>query len=366
MNDIVMTLDAGGTNFVFSAYQNAKEIIEHVHLKTPKKEDGAVLDDVLNTIVKGFRMVEERLPGKPMAISFSFPGPAEYELGIIGDLQNLPLFRGGVALGPMLQNIFGIPVFINNDGDLFAYGEAMGGFLQHINQKLEAVGSPKRFKNLLGVTFGSGFGGGIVTDGKIYPGDNSAQGEINRFCDKFNTNFSIEESTSIKAIKRMYREFSGSHDDSLEPKDIFDIAEGNKPGNVMAAKTTFKKFAEAAGMALANAASLTDGLIVIGGGLANAYPIFLNDLVAEMNKPFHTNAGEDITRMEVSVFNLEDEEDMKKFLKGDIRTVKVPFSDKTITYDPLKRIGVGVTRLGTENAISLGAYYYAVNRLNLE
>ena len=119
-------------------------------------------------------------------------------------------------------------------------------------------------------------------------------------------------------------------------------------------------------MALANAASLTDGLIVIGGGLANAYPIFLNDLVAEMNKPFHTNAGEDITRMEVSVFNLEDEEDMKKFLKGDIRTVKVPFSDKTITYDPLKRIGVGVTRLGTENAISLGAYYYAVNRLNLE
>ena len=95
-----------------------------------------------------------------------------------------------------------------------------------------------------------------------------------------------------------------------------------------------------------------------------------------MNKPFHTNAGEDITRMEVSVFNLEDEEDMKKFLKGDIRTVKVPFSDKTITYDfyaittepeseILKQI-VGVTRLGTENAISLGAYYYAVNRLNLE
>jgi glucokinase len=50
-------------------------------------------------------------------------------LGIIGDLENLPTFKGGVALGPMLEEIFNIPVFINNDGDLFAYGEAIAGLL---------------------------------------------------------------------------------------------------------------------------------------------------------------------------------------------------------------------------------------------
>ena len=62
--------------------------------------------------------------GKPVAISFAFPGPADYPNGIIGGyLPNFPSFREGVALGPFLEYKFGIPVFINNDGDLFAYGE---------------------------------------------------------------------------------------------------------------------------------------------------------------------------------------------------------------------------------------------------
>ena len=52
--------------------------------------------------------------------SFAFPGPADYPAGIIGDLAEYPAFRGGVALGPMLAERFGLPTFINNDGDLFA------------------------------------------------------------------------------------------------------------------------------------------------------------------------------------------------------------------------------------------------------
>ena len=42
----------------------------------------------------------------------------------------------------MLEEKFGIPVFINNDGDLFAYGEAIAGLLPFINSKLEEAGSP--------------------------------------------------------------------------------------------------------------------------------------------------------------------------------------------------------------------------------
>ena len=68
-------------------------------------------------------------PQPPVAISFAFPGPADYPAGIIGDMSNMPAFRGGVALGPILEDQFGIPVFINNDGDLFVYGEAIAGFL---------------------------------------------------------------------------------------------------------------------------------------------------------------------------------------------------------------------------------------------
>ena len=96
---IVMTLDAGGTNFVFSAVRSAEEIVDPITLSA--KADS--LDGVLRTIIEGFRHVGNKLKAKASAICFAFPGPADYENGIIGDLQNLPYFRGGVALGPMLQ-----------------------------------------------------------------------------------------------------------------------------------------------------------------------------------------------------------------------------------------------------------------------
>ena len=78
----------------------------------------------------------------------------------------------------MLEEKFGIPVFINNDGDLFVYGEAIAGFLPYVNGLLEKAGSPKRYKNLFGVTLGTGFGGGIVRDGELFIGDNSMAGEV--------------------------------------------------------------------------------------------------------------------------------------------------------------------------------------------
>ena len=133
---VVMTLDAGGTNFVFSAVKGAKEIIEPVRLASNAND----LKLCLETIIMGFESVKNKLNEVPVAISFAFPGPADYVNGIIGDLGNLPAFRGGVALGPMLKQHFNMPVFINNDGDLFAYGEAIFGMLPALNHQLAHLG----------------------------------------------------------------------------------------------------------------------------------------------------------------------------------------------------------------------------------
>ncbi|MFA6004062.1 MAG: ROK family protein, partial [Elusimicrobiota bacterium] len=152
---VVMTLDAGGTNMVFSAMQGDKPAVKPITL--PSQADN--LEACLGVIVQGFTEVKKQLQPAPVAISFAFPGPADYPAGIIGDLGNLPAFRGGVALGPMLQDKFKIPVFINNDGDLFVYGEAIAGFLPHVNAQLKKAGSPKQYQNLFGITLGTGFGG---------------------------------------------------------------------------------------------------------------------------------------------------------------------------------------------------------------
>ena len=127
---VVMTLDAGGTNFRFSAMRGGVAVTETV----ARPSSGHDLELCLGTIVEGFSSVKAKCPEAPVAISFAFPGPADYPAGIIGDLRNLTGFRGGVALGPMLEERFQIPVFINNDGDLFAYGEAIAGLLPHADQ----------------------------------------------------------------------------------------------------------------------------------------------------------------------------------------------------------------------------------------
>ncbi|MDE5636865.1 MAG: ROK family protein, partial [Alistipes sp.] len=146
---IVVTLDAGGTNFVFGAMQANEFIVEPLTVPSNAHD----LDLCLRTMVDGFRQIISRLDEQPTAISFAFPGPADYPNGIIGGyLPNFPSFRDGVALGPFLEMTFGIPVFINNDGDLFAYGEALGGALPEVNARLEKAGSPKRYHNLLGYT----------------------------------------------------------------------------------------------------------------------------------------------------------------------------------------------------------------------
>ncbi|MGE5424246.1 MAG: ROK family protein [Syntrophothermus sp.] len=359
---IVLTLDAGGTNLRFSAVQAEKEMFEPVIFSS--RSDS--LESLLGMITAGFKMVESKLPAKPVAISFSFPGPADYTSGVIGDLQNLPLFRNGVALGPMLEEIFGIPVYINNDGDLFTYGEAISGLLPKINHKLEEAGNPKRYKNLLGVTFGTGFGGGIVTGASLFPGDNSAAGEINRMRNKLYSNFDVEDSVSIRGVKREYARFAKiDFADAPEPEDIFKIGTGEKEGNREAALKSFETFAIAAGNTIADAVTLVDGLVVIGGGLSGAHSLFLSRLVQEMNAPFETVAGEPLPRMEISAFNLEDPEDLGRFVKKTAREIPVPFSSKKVLYDPEKKTGVGVSVLGTSNAVNIGAYAFALHQLDL-
>lgn len=360
-NRIVMTLDAGGTNFVFSAVQAEQEIIDPIIIPA----DGEKLEIVLDKIIQGFTEVKAKLKKAPVAISFCFPGPAEYELGIIGDLENLPTFRGGVALGPMLEEKFGIPVFINNDGDLFAYGEAIAGLLPDINNRISSSKSPKNYQNLLGVTFGTGYGGGIVSRGQLFLGDNSAQGEINRMRNKLHTNATVEENVSIRGIKRTYsREVGISQETCPEPRDIFEIGMGTRPGNKDAAILAFHRMAEVAGDSIANAITLIDGLVVIGGGLSGAYPLYLQRLVDEMNSNFTTMVGTAVDRMEIKAFNLEDENEFARFYDGDTREIKVPFSTTRIQYDPMKRIGVGISRLGTSKAVSIGAYAFALHTLD--
>ncbi|MBM4104239.1 MAG: ROK family protein [Planctomycetes bacterium] len=358
---IVLTLDAGGTNFVFSAMQGMKEVVVPVRLPA----NGDNLEKSLDSMVQGFSQVTRQLKSSPTAISFAFPGPADYPNGIIDNMGNLRAYGGGVALGSFLEEKFQMPVFINNDGDLFVYGEAIGGFLPKVNQLLKDAGSPKRYNKLFGITLGTGFGGGLVADGQLYLGDNSAAGEIWITRNKRHPKCFAEEGVSIRAVRGSYARIAGIDVvDAPEPKDIYEIGTGQRNGNKDAALQAFAEMGEVIGDALANSITLLDGLIVIGGGLSAAYRLFIESVLSEMNGTIESYAGEKLPRIVQKCFDLENPDHQKQFIQGKVREIPVPGTQKTMKYDSMKRLGIGRAVLDTSQAVSVGAYAYALNELD--
>ena len=360
-NRIVITLDAGGTNFVFGAIRANEFIIAPITL--PSLSDH--LETCLGNLEKGFQMVMDRLPEKPVAISFAFPGPADYPKGIIGgELPNFPSFRDGVALGDFSKEKFNLPVFINNDGDLYAYGEALAGILPEVNERLAQAGSEKRYKNLIGYTFGTGFGCGIALNGRLHLGDNSCGAETWCMRNYLMPECIVEEGVSIRAVKRIYGELTNNPDHGLEPKDICMIADGEMPGDQQAAVRTFEMLGQVAGDAMANAVTLIDGLIAIGGGLTGASKYFLPALLRQMNGTIKGTNGQVFNRTPLKVYNLDDEQQFAEFAKGKAKEIVVPGTLRTVTFDPERRIGIAISKLGASRAISLGAYAFALSKID--
>ncbi len=355
---IVMTLDAGGTHFVFSAIRDSRECVPPI----THPSHGHDLKRCLQTILQGFEETRRVLDTVPAAISFAFPGPADYAGGIIGDLGNLPAFRGGVPLGPMLEDHFGLPVFINNDGDLFAYGEAMHGFLPELNRRLEAAGSRRRFRNLVGVTLGTGFGGGLVGRHEPYLGDNGAGAEVWLLRNSLNPGSFSEENISARAVVREYMGLAGGDENGMTPLQVYQVATGHLPGNRQAATESFDRLGQALGDALGDVITLCDAPVVIGGGLAGAWELFAPAMIRKLNGSLRSLGGQAVPRLEVQVVDLEDPLGFGRLAEETSRLVRVPFSDRTVTYDPVKKVGLGRSRLGASKAIALGAYAFALHK----
>jgi len=216
---------------------------------------------------------------------------------------------------------------------------------------------------LLGVTLGTGFGAGVVIDGELLRGDNAAGGYVWCLRNKKYPEYIVEESVSIRAVMRVYAERSGDAG-ARTPKEIFEIAEGIRPGNREAAIAAFEELGEMAGDALASAITLIDGLIVIGGGLSGASKYILPVLLKEMNAQTGMMDGARFGRLQKEVYDLDDEKSFAGFARGEAVEVLVPGTNRKVGYDPCKRIGVTFSKQGANRSIAMGAYVFALNHLS--
>jgi len=359
LNKTILTLDAGGTNLVFSAIQNNKIITEADVLPSNPNN----LEKCIATIINGFKLQISKIKEAPTAISFAFPGPANYEKGIIGDLPNFPAFTGGVPLGAILENHFNLPVFINNDGNLFAYGEALAGVLPEINQQLIQNNSTKQYKSLIGITLGTGIGGGLIFNKQLITGDNSSAAEIWLTGNRHTPTENAEKGASTQFIINNYSLLSKTKNDKLMPFDVYRIAKGEQKGDQVAAKNTYESFGRNLGEIIANLITTFDGLVVIGGGITGARDLYLPSLMNELKGSFGYNNIKTQKRLIQEVYNYDDIIERKSFLNQTSQSLRIPNSDKLIDYDPIPKTAVIHSSIGASSAICLGAYQFAINKI---
>ncbi len=78
----------------------------------------------------------------------------------------------------------------------------------------------------------------------------------------------------------------------------------------------------------------------------------------------HTVKGEELDRLQMKPFDLDDDDEFAQFAHGAARLIKVYGTEKTVVYDPMKATGVAISKLGASKAISIGAYSFALSMLD--
>ena len=89
-----------------------------------------------------------------------------------------------------------------------------------------------------------------------------------------------------------------------------------------------------------------------------------SSLMEKMRSSIKTLSGESVNRVQMNVYNLDDEKEFNEFARGNERLLKIHGSEDTVVYDPIKRTGVAISRLGANEAISIGAYVFALAKID--
>lgn len=153
----IIGIDLGGTTIVGGRIER-EQIVEQVSTPTEAQEGGERTLAILKEIIRSLINDETK------AIGIGVPSVVNREQGIVYNVQNIKNWDE-VHLKRILEEEFKLPVYIDNDANCFGYGE-------------KVYGKGKMFDNFVGITLGTGVGGGIIQRGELLDDSNCGSGEF--------------------------------------------------------------------------------------------------------------------------------------------------------------------------------------------
>lgn len=267
-------VDLGGTTIKLGIVTNTGRLIKKISVRTeaekgPKK--------VIDNIKSGIRELTAKSKYKINGIGIGCPGVVTPGKGIVENPPNLPGWVK-VNIGKIINQEFIVPVIVDNDANAAAIGEL-------------TFGSGKDFKSFIMITLGTGVGGGIVINKKIYHGDFGAAGEIGHISIDFNgpkcncgSYGCIETYAGNLYLRERIRTELRKHPESkiwklinndlskVSPRNIQDAAES---GDAFS-KSVIDELGVYLGSAFASLVNVLDvSVFIIGGGIAGfGKPLF--------------------------------------------------------------------------------------------
>ena len=282
MSDFSIGVDLGGTNLRIAAVSRDGQLLEKVTLGT-KVALGP--DHVVSEMCDAIQRLcaDHKAEGKLLGVGIGVPGLVDIQTGVMRKAANLPGFENYPA-GAEIERRLGTRVVIENDAKVAALGE-------------QWLGAARGIANVAVVTLGTGIGGAIILDGKIFHGMNGMAGEFghvtvepegipcgcgNRGC--------AERYASASAIARMVREAiatgdapalanAASSDAEFGARSIYNLAiQGDDH-----ARRIFRTFGRYLGIMLAGLVNVLNlEMYVLGGGVASAWDAYAPTMFEEL------------------------------------------------------------------------------------
>ncbi len=279
--NLVFAADLGGTHLRAAVIDDTGQIYHRLKRTSP---ESASANDIVSALVSAARECEEqtREHGVAGRASVAVPGTVNVADGIVLTAPNIPSLTG-FHLAQSLEAELNKPVLIENDANAAAVGEMWQGAAQGVRSNVC-------------ITLGTGVGGGIILDGKLWRGADGSAGEIGHMAiEPFGgvrcgcgSQGCLEVYASATALVRMLRESTAHHPDSNLPGTEDLTAEAiyrwAMSGNKLAIDV-FKRMGVYLGIGLANLVNiLNPEMIVIAGGVANGWDLFSEHAIEEMRQ----------------------------------------------------------------------------------
>lgn len=282
-------VDLGGTSIKIGLVDEKGKILEKVTIDSLANEGP---ETVVNQIIKGIKQLRKRDNHKILGIGVGSPGTIRIKKGTVENPPNFPGW-GKIHLGNIIKKVFEVNVFVENDANAAAIGEMI-------------YGAGKKFDNFILITLGTGVGGGIIINKKIYRGEIGGAGELGHVsidaygapckCGSFGcVEAYIGNSYLIERVKTELQKNKKSILHQMCSNNLMDlnpkiIHEASEKGDEFA-RSVIIDAGKRLGYGLANAVHILDITnIIIGGGVAGFGKLLFDSveeaLKSRVMKPF--------------------------------------------------------------------------------